>query len=683
MERPQHPSPRRPRHWCLALLVAGASWACGRPPAPDLGTFEIERVVRDYMVEVDAWQVVAGRADAPPRIEVLCPAFSPAVDGVDMPALVMAPTSEVRLSLAVPPAGPGEGELRLIARAGVDQPVFGKLSAERPKGHFAFEVRAGERVLERRVVELVHGQRATNVWLDLGGPRGLVVEGLEELTLRTEALTPEGQPTELGKPLRIGFGGLRLVRSVPRARTPSSPQHPNIVLVLMDTLRTDRCSTYGYARETTPQLTRFARRGVLFESCYSTAAWTWPATASLFTGLTTMEHGLVGASSSFLFEQFTTLAETLQQAGFTTAAWSGNPIVSSRRNFDQGFELFHGSEAGDMRETAEFFEEIRAFLERERGKRFFLYLHLTDPHTPHRPLDEGARLLAPDVPREFRTKADGLWRATDEGQGVLPGGALDLDPIASPEERRWTEELYDASVWSGDHWFGRLQDELARLGLEDETIVAFVSDHGEELFERGFFGHGHSLRQELVRAPLVVAGPGVPAGKRNSALFSSRQLGPLLARLAGVEFGDGARALRVLQEGTSAEEHLLFTTTRGWWKGRDQVRLVGVTDGRWKLNLALDGAPWGATEPAPGGDVELFDLAQDPLERKDLSAAQPEVAARYKALLLEQLETLEARQIGPDIPAGPSTLHMLEQLGYGGGHGEEHPPDEPTPPDGG
>jgi arylsulfatase A-like enzyme len=655
---------RRTRAWLACAGIALS--ACGGPPEPDLGTLELERVVLDYMTVPGAWEVVHGREDAPPRIEVLCPSLTTSTDGVDMPSLVLPPTSEVRLSLAAGLRGEGEGELRLRARAGVDQRIFNRLGPGQPSGRVAFEVRAQGHLLAREVIAVVREHRRENAWRDLGGPHGIVVEDAEDVTLRTQVLDAEGKPLELGTPVLAGFGGLRLVRSEARARTASSPERPNVVLVLMDTLRVDRCSTYGYARETTPRLTEFARRGLRFDRCYSTASWTWPSTASLLTGLTTTEHGLTGASSSFLFEQFTTLAEVLQAAGFTTAAWSGNPIVSPRRNFDQGFETFGASNAADMRETAEYFEEIRAFLRERAGTRFFLYLHLVDPHTPHRPLDEAARLLAPDVPREFRKKADSLWQATDDGQGVLPGGEVALDHIASPEERRWTEELYDASVWSGDHWFGVLLDELARLGLDDETVVAFVADHGEELFERGFFGHGHSLRDELVRVPLVLAGPKVPAGRTSDALVSSYQLGPLLARLAGVEFGTDAAPLRLLEDGARGAEHLLFTTTRGWWKGRNNVRLAGITDGRWKFNLALDGAPWGATEPAPGGDHELFDLAADPDERTDVAREHPDLVERYKALLLGDLATLETRRVGPDIPAGEATLDMLDQLGYGG-----------------
>jgi arylsulfatase A-like enzyme len=644
----------------LVLLALSSGCDRGAPePAPRI---VVERSVRDFLAEPGTWEPLRARADGAPQVEVMCPSYSAETDGVDMPALVVPPPGEVRLRLggAVSEREP----VWLVTRVGVDQLTFGKLSAKVPRARFAFEVRAGERVLAREVVELVHGRHKENAWVDLGGKGGIELRGAAELTLRTEALLPDGEPLELPFAVRVGFGGLRLVERLQRERARSSPERPNVVLVLMDTLRADHLSTYGYPRATSPRLSELAARGVLFEACYSTASWTWPATASILTGLTTMEHGLVGERSSYLFEQSETLAEALQLSGFVTAAWSGNPIVSSRRNFDQGFETFRAPEAGDMQETDEFFEEVRAFLRREKGARFFLYLHLADPHTPHRPLEEGARLFARDVPPVFRAKCDELWRATEHGQGVLPGGDLALDAIASPEEREWTTQLYDASVWSGDHWLGELLAELSALGLEDETVVAFTSDHGEELFERGFFGHGHSLKQELVRVPLVVAGPGVPAGARNARAVSARMLAPLLARLAGVDFGDGEGALRALRQSGSLDDFLVFTTARGWWKGRDQVRLAGLTDGRWKLNLALDGAPWGSDAPLPEGDLELFDLRRDPEEREDLAARHPEEAARLRAVLLERLRTHEARRIGTDMPAGEATLRALEQLGY-------------------
>lgn len=642
----------------LTVLIGLGIAGCGER---ELGSeMELVQVVRE-LTEEGAFESVRARPDGAPTIRVISPALSGEVDGGDMPALVVPPPGEVRLAI---PAG--STPARLVARVGLDHSTFAWLSAAQPTVRVAFELRAGERVLAREELTLVRGARRDNVWRDLGGATGVTLDGAETLSLRTEALGADGAALEPAVPILAGFGGLRLERRVARARSASSRARPNVVLVVMDTLRADRLSTYGYGRPTAPHLDALARRGTRFDSCYSSASWTWPSTASILTGLTPLEHGLGGRGSSFLPEQAETLAERLQRAGFTTAAWSGNPIVSPARNFDQGFESFH-SAPGVFQKSAEFFEEVRAFLRARAGTRFFLYLHLADPHAPLRPLAEGARLLAPDVPAEFVSRSDALWAATSHGQGVLPGGELALDGIARPEERAWTSQLYDASVWSGDHWLGELLAELARLGLEDETIVAFTSDHGEELFERGYLGHGQSLRSELVRAPLVLAGPGVARASENPGLVSARKIAPLLARLAGVEFPGGEEAMAAFEAGERFQDYVLFTTTKGAWKGRFNVRMAGLTDGRWKLDVAENGAPWGQAEPSAAGDWELFDLHGDPGETRDLAASRPDVVARLRAVLEERSSNLRARRIGAAIPAGDATLHMLDALGYGGG----------------
>lgn len=656
-----------PRIWPCAALLCAVAAGCGERERDPATLLQVARIERDFLAEPGAWRTLAARPDSGPRVEILCPAFSAAVDGADMPALVLPPPGEVAFQLAAEslPA-------RLLARAGVDQACFRVLTAADPRARIAFELRLDGRVLAREVIEIVHGQHSTNAWVDLGGPQGIELTEPGTLTLRTEALLSDGTPTNLPRALPVGFGGLRLEQRLERERARSSRKQPNVVLVVMDTLRADRLSAYGYERPTSPHLAALAARGVRFDQCYSTSSWTWPATASILTGLTPMEHGLAGEGSSFLLERAETLAEALQLAGFTTAAWSGNPIVSAARNFDQGFERFQ-SAPEHFQKSDVFFEEVRAFLRANAGRRFFLYLHLTEPHAPLQPLEPGARLLAAGVPPEFRARSDGLGRATSKGQAVRADGTLALEGIVTPEEQAWVSELYDACVWSGDHWLGEVLRELEALGLDDETIVAFTSDHGEELLERGFLGHGQSVRRELVHVPMVVAGPGVPEGERHDGLVSSRLLAPLLAGLAGVRFEGGEEALKSLTERTRSEDFVLFTTTKGFWKGKNRTHVIGLTDGVWKLEFAPGGSPWN-TAPAPGGDASLFHLGRDPGEREDLAASRPEELARLRALLLKRVDELERKRIGADIPAGGATLQLLQKLGYVGedDSGEDH-----------
>jgi len=645
----------------LGALLLGALAGCGADPGSDQPPIRVARIVRDFLAEPDAWRPQGASGGVPARVETICPALQSGVDGADMPSLVVPPPGAVTLEVpadAVP--------CRLMARVGVDQSSFRAVSAEDPalevRFELAFDLQGATRSPVSESVSIRHGAHGENVWRDLGGAEGIALVSAGTLTLRTSVHRPDGTPVEPPPEILAGFGGLRLERAYERARTRSAPETPNVILVVMDTLRADRLACYGSGRPTSPHLDVLAQRGTLFEQAYSVSSWTWPATASLLTGLTPMEHGLVNEGSSFLLEAAETLAEGFQQAGLTTAAWSANPIVSEQRNFDQGFEQFH-SPSERFQKTQELFDGVRAFLRAQQGTRFFLYLHLADPHTPLRPLDEGLRLLAPDLPPGFAERSDGFWHATAKGQGVRAEGLGELDSLVSPEDRAHTRALYDASVWSGDHWLGELLAELEALGLADETLVAFTADHGEELFDRGILGHGQSLRRELVHVPLVVAGPGVPAGQRSQANVSTRAVAPLLARLAGVPFTGAAQAGRLL-DGADGDGPVLFTTTKGFWKGRNGRRLVGLVEGRWKIDVALNGAPWGSAEIPAEGDLELFDLAQDPLERTDQSAMQPAEARRLRALLLEQMEALEERRIGTAIPAAGVSLRVLEQLGY-------------------
>ncbi|HEX6881879.1 MAG TPA: sulfatase [Planctomycetota bacterium] len=642
---------RRPLPILLALVAA-----CGeRGPREEMPVVVVER---DFL-EPGTWEVVRARADAPPSVQALTPSLAPGQG--DMPALVVPPPGVVKIEV---PAGAVPA--RLMTRVGVDALMYRGLTEAEPSLRIVFEARAGERLLAREELELVRERHAENAWRDLGGPEGLALDVPQTITLHTSAVWPDGRERALPHPVQAGFGGLRLERRLARTRTRSSPRAPNVVLVVMDTLRADRLSTYGYAKPTAPHLDALAARGTRFEACYSTASWTWPATASLLTGLTPAEHRVINEGASYLVEAAPTLAEALQRAGLTTAAWSANPIVSPARNFDQGFERFEPAGTA-FRKTQEFFEEVRAFLRERRDTRFFLYLHLADPHTPLRPLPEGLRAVAPEVPPGFAERSDRLYRATSKGQAVKGEGELDFAGIATPEERAWTSQLYDASVWSGDHWLGALVAELAALELTDRTVVAFTSDHGEELFERGFLGHGQSVRSELVRVPLVVAGPGVPAGRVEPGAVSARVVAPLLAGLAGVAFDSDARALGVLREGRRFEELVTFTTRKGSWKGRNLVHVDGALEGALKLELARNGAPWGAAAPSEEGDCALFDLRADPGETRDLSAARKAEAARLRAALDELLAS--QHRIGYDVPAGGLTQKMLEDLGYSGdGH---------------
>jgi arylsulfatase A-like enzyme len=213
-------------------------------------------------------------------------------------------------------------------------------------------------------------------------------------------------------------------------------------------------------------------------------------------------------------------------------------------------------------------------------------------------------------------------------------------------------------------------DALERLGLADRTLVAYTADHGEELFDHGLIQHGSNLFQESVRVPLVLAGPGVPAGVRVAAPVSNRHVAPTLAKLAhaGLPVAPGALdLLGVAAAPDTAERDVVFSTAHGWWNGIQRQPIYGLRNGDWVLHWAPEGLPWGVKKQDPNavpGERRLYDLAHDPLEREDLSAREPERADAMQARLQTMIEELKARRTTPALEAGAATIELLRDVGY-------------------
>ena len=255
---------RRARWIAAACLALGLSVPLGlRVAARGHGeTMNVRETLRDLAVGDLTLEVVAGRPDAAPQVGVLCPGSDYRMDGSDMPAFLLPPPARAELSV------PEElGPVRLLLRAGVDRGVFRESVPAGASVAFFVEV-DGVRVFDAEVeLEETHDWPGTE-WLDVDGG-ALELTGGERVRLGTDL---RGWPDAPAVP--AGFGGLRLVRERAVARTRSSPQRPNVVFVVMDTLRADRLSTYGYTRETSPRLSELAARGVRFDNAYATASWT-------------------------------------------------------------------------------------------------------------------------------------------------------------------------------------------------------------------------------------------------------------------------------------------------------------------------------------------------------------------------------------------------------------------------
>ena len=662
----------------LALLLgAPAVLAWGLRAAADVPSFVLHEVVHDFLAE-RAWDIRESNPDSPPRLGFLSPVAASEVDAGDKPSLLMTPPC--RIELLVPET---IGRVVLRAAAGVDKSVRNTMPEGIEELEFELEVLVdGESVFSKTL--LAESARTSGwtpeewIWHHVGGQDGLALSGGQRIELRTRLVDesaldalgelPEGYP-------KVGFGGVRLERERSVARTRSSPEAPNIVLVVMDTQRADRLGSAGYARPTTPHLDRLAERGTVFHNAHSTSSWTWPATASILTGFAPAQHGVLSQEQCTLQLLWETLPEALQAQGFTTHGVSCNPLIAPERYFDQGFETFVPPPPKAFRPSEEVMPGILDWLESHAGQRFFLYLHLVDPHTPHVPHPEELARLGFTRPDDF--PEHGMDRYTADL--LTAERPVDVDAIVPVAHQRWIDDQYDASVATGDRWLGVLFERLTQLGLDDRTVIAFTSDHGEELFDHAGLEHGHTLYQELVHVPLILAGPGIPRGKRVERVVSNRHLAPTLARLAGARLRQVVDAEDLLADkGSNLAQ---FQTSKGVWPAPPSTEEGAPSLER---RQQLDGLRFGSEvlhlRQAQGrepdrSDAHLYDLSTDARQLEEIGERRPD---RRRELYEELGRRLEhQRRLSRDFPVGTSEdiLEMIEQIGYGdpGDEADEDP----------
>jgi arylsulfatase A-like enzyme len=422
---------------------------------------------------------------------------------------------------------------------------------------------------------------------------------------------------------------------------PAGDRRPDVVVVLLDTLRADALSFYGAEREVAPFLASLAREGTLFERAWSTSTWTAPATASVLTGCYPDRHGVTrGFLAHFreaddgqvavddveqlelhsLSRGTPTLAERFKRLGYTTLGLTANINIGDEMEFDRGFDRFerhHGETAKELRERLETWQA-----DLTGDEPVFLYLHFNDVHEPYHLR-----------PRFFESPPD----AGDE--------------VA----RAYAQYL--SEVGYVDSFLGRL---FGELGWAEDTLLAVVADHGEEFMDHGQMAHEFTLFRELSQVPMLVFGPtlGVRPG-HVAENVSVIDLAPTLLDLVGApgEAWDGrSLASRCRQqdkrppeaERVAWAERPLFL--HRFERGRN---LWGVVFEHWKLIQDDDGL------------LALFDLETDPTEQVNLAGRQPERCERLLALLdthRARAVTTESRRA--DVTIDREMLERLKTLGY-------------------
>lgn len=383
---------------------------------------------------------------------------------------------------------------------------------------------------------------------------------------------------------------------------------PNVILVVVDTLRADHLRSYGYFRETTPHIDALAGESVVFTNALSAAPWTTPAVASLFTSSEPAALGYEGEEPVELDESFTTLAEIFKSNGYGTHAVVSHDFVGTKLKFDQGFDAFDQSNArgyGSISSPA-VTDAALAFIAKQGGVPFFLYLHYFDPHYDF--------ILHPAF--DFDPDYRGSVRS-----GEFMDSLLAKAPTMTESDRRHLVAIYDSEVRFTDEHVGRLLDGLKRLGLYDASLIVLTSDHGEEFAERAdrWIGHTKKLYHDLIHVPLIIKLPGGAGRRRVGELTGLIDVAPTLVGHLGLkaprEFRPEGRRLD-LTGAAAFVPRPVFSETRRW------AKLQSVVWKGWKLVYNLS-----------TGGQELYDLNADPGETMDLAASRPKERGELRAFL--------------------------------------------------
>ncbi|MEQ8762977.1 MAG: sulfatase-like hydrolase/transferase [Planctomycetota bacterium] len=383
----------------------------------------------------------------------------------------------------------------------------------------------------------------------------------------------------------------------------SKDERPSVLLVTFDTLRADHVGTYGSSKGLTPELDRLAEDGVVFEQAATVAPITLPAHTSLMTGLEPPRHGVRNNGHVFDRDRGATLAKRLAAEGYQTAAFVSAYVLSKEFGLDDGFTVYDDDFGSDLeRKAEETVVRAEAWLKQRSSDRpFFLWVHLFDPHDPYEP------------PAAYQK------------------------PGRSP---------YEGEIAYADAVFRRLRRavEAAEVSRSAPIVIA-TADHGEGLGEHGEDTHSFFLYDTTIRIPLILAGPGIPVGGRPQTLGRIIDIAPTVLSLLGLEAParlDG-RPVSFESDGTSQSAYIETLAPRlimGW----SEIRGLRTRDRKY-----IDA-------PAP----ELFDLAEDPAEVRDL-ASDPKLIAEWKRRLSERIGSSELSIEGgssADVDA------KLRQLGY-------------------
>lgn len=569
-----------------------------------------------HLVDADLWEhlrtVYAPRdgqeASTPWRIRASLPRNIVQEEEV-RDAVLLPPPSRLSFPVTLPPR---ETEPRLRFQYGMLPEAFAA-PGDGARIVVRFESDEGERTTVGAVDFDPKGNEAERTWLS--AEFDLTAQSGRSGILSFESRDVEGSAADSIDAVILGTPRIE-------PRTESASIH-NVLLIGVDTLRADRLSALGYGRPTTPNLERLAAAGIRFRNVRSQAPWTLPSFASILTSLYPSAHGAGRGGDkewTAIDPGTVSIAELLARAGYETQGIVANRMLAPKYGLDQGFEGYRSRwtlESADADVGA-----VCEFVDRHRTTPWLLFWHIMDPHLPYTTearfhdafTDKGyvGRFSArKSVPFEALVGNQRGGRGAHEGAPPMP----DL----SDADRQYVSDAYDAEIAETDAAIGKVLDALIASRQWENTIVAFVADHGEGLGDHDHYHHGYTLYDDQVRIPMLLRIPGRHEGRVVETAVASIDLVPTLLRALGMEPPADFQG-RDLAGDDFAKSRPYFIESPTYDSSGQKAWVEG------SFKFVQD--PVFRTEA-------LFDLTNDPGEITNVSAKHLNVVTRARADLAE------------------------------------------------
>ena len=467
--------------------------------------------------------------------------------------------------------------------------------------------------------------------------------------LRRSLTAAAGAAIGFGFGRRPGFG---------YSRGAAGEVKKNVILIITDTVRADRLGCYGNTEGITPGIDRFARDGVLFENCYSQAPWTLPAVASILTSAYPDRHGAGGPEGRFtrLRGDIPTVAEVFAGAGYATGA------VTNVRFLSETFGLNRGFGSVDVYKTKNVYRHARRamrtsfaalrWIQRHKAKPFFLLVHYYDPHLIYAPPSAFRRRFA-----EVQDRSTGNYifgTGTDILNMRTSGTCPDRKTIGR------LKKLYNGEVAYTDSAVGWLLERISDVGLGGKTVIALMSDHGEEFLDHGGFEHSHTLYDELLKVPLIIRTPGMlekqaehrpgTAGIRVGPDVRSIDVAPTLCGLVGISAAKGFVGESLVSlEGRGGADRPVLSQETMWGVNKNALRRDG-------FKIIVKSSP---------AKYELYDIKKDPGEQNNIASKNSVRCGKMAAEVDGMIEAAGGRQLLRQKAAiSEEDINALRSLGY-------------------